>query len=226
METKKNPSHDVHAYRELFFLVGICVSVFLSIAAFQWTTLKQPLATKSPQEWTEPVSYLPVITIQESKRTIVPQAKSNKTPAVLLMVSDIPALEPTDFATALTTETDHVPSFDFIEPLPDSSEELPVVIAEKMPEPVGGYEKFYQQLSSTVVYTRQALRAEVQGKVFVEFVVNQDGSLSDAKIVKGIGYGCDDAAREAILKTKWEPGRQRGKPVRVKMVLPVYFKIP
>lgn len=226
METKKNPAHDVHAHRGLFFLIGVCVSVFLSIVAFQWTTIKQPVTSKPPHDWVEPASYIPVITIQEPEAKAVQQANPISKSIAFTTVSEANDGELTEDIPIPTMGTDQIPTVEYVEPEPELSEDPPVVIAEKMPEPIGGYENFYQQLSKRVVYTRQALRAEVQGKVFVEFIVNLNGSLTDARIVKGVGYGCDEAAREAILQTKWQPGKQRGKPVRVKMILPVYFKMP
>jgi protein TonB len=71
----------------------------------------------------------------------------------------------------------------------------------------------------------QAQRTGTEGKVFVQFVVSKTGEPTDLKITKGIGAGCDEEAMRVIGKTKWEPGRQRGQPVRVRMTLPVYFQL-
>ena len=66
----------------------------------------------------------------------------------------------------------------------------------------------------------------VEGKVFVEFVVNRDGSIVDVKSIKGIGAGCDEEAVRIVQSAPaWKPGKQRGKPVRQKMVIPITFKL-
>ncbi|MGB3618259.1 MAG: energy transducer TonB, partial [Catalinimonas sp.] len=72
----------------------------------------------------------------------------------------------------------------------------------------------------------QARRMGVEGRVFVQFVVERDGTLTDVQAVKGIGAGCDEEAIRAVKESpKWKPGKQRGRPVRVRMVMPIVFKM-
>jgi protein TonB len=67
---------------------------------------------------------------------------------------------------------------------------------------------------------------QVEGRVFLQFVVNKDGSLTDIKVVKGIGAGCDEEAIRVLKSApRWSPGKQRGVPVRQRMVLPLTFKL-
>jgi protein TonB len=66
----------------------------------------------------------------------------------------------------------------------------------------------------------------VEGKVFVEFVVEKDGTLTQFTVVKGIGAGCDEEAIRIMQEAPaWEPGKQRGRPVKQRMVLPIFFKL-
>jgi protein TonB len=66
----------------------------------------------------------------------------------------------------------------------------------------------------------------VEGKVFVQFVIDKDGSPSDITVLKGIGSGCDEEAVRVIKNMpKWTPGKQRGRPVKVRMSLPIVFKL-
>jgi len=74
-------------------------------------------------------------------------------------------------------------------------------------------------------YPLRATRQEVQGKVYVEFVIDLLGEPSQLKIIKGIGAGCDEEALRVIAKSRWEPGRQRGRPVNVRMVIPITFRL-
>ncbi|MEQ9414717.1 MAG: energy transducer TonB [Cyclobacteriaceae bacterium] len=99
-------------------------------------------------------------------------------------------------------------------------------IVESPAAPKGGFEAFYLDIAERMNYPAQARRMAVEGRVFVEFVINRDGSLTDLSVIKGIGAGCDEEAIR-VLKTAppWTPGKQRGKPVRQKMVLPIVFKL-
>ena len=102
-------------------------------------------------------------------------------------------------------------------------EEEPVyfVAVEEMPEPIGGI----GEIQKKIVYPEIAKRAGVEGKVYVLAFVDESGLVTDAKIIKGIGAGCDEAALNAVKKTKFKPGKQRGKAVRVQVSIPVVFKL-
>ncbi|WP_020533648.1 TonB family protein [Flexithrix dorotheae] len=99
-------------------------------------------------------------------------------------------------------------------------------VVEEHPEFVGGTDAFYKYLSREIKYPSEAREKGVEGRVYVEFVVERDGSLSEVKTVKGIGAGCDKEA-ERVLKNSpsFKPGVQRGKPVRVRMSVPIVFKL-
>jgi protein TonB len=66
----------------------------------------------------------------------------------------------------------------------------------------------------------------IEGKVFVEFIVDKDGSITEVTVMKGIGSGCDEEAIRVIKAApKWNPGKQRGQPVKVKLIVPITFKL-
>jgi periplasmic protein TonB len=94
------------------------------------------------------------------------------------------------------------------------------VAVEEMPQPIGGLQGIQQMIK----YPEIAKRAGIEGKVFVRAYVDETGNVTNAEIVKGIGGGCDEAAMDAILKTKFTPGKQRGKPIKVQVTIPVVFK--
>jgi len=99
-------------------------------------------------------------------------------------------------------------------------------IVEEMATPENGIKSFYKELSTQIHYPQQARTLGVEGRVFVEFVVNIDGSVSELKIKKGIGAGCDQEALRVIgLSKNWNPARQRGKAVSQRLVLPVVFAL-
>jgi protein TonB len=95
------------------------------------------------------------------------------------------------------------------------------VVVERMPELVGGINAVQQ----FIVYPEIARMAGIEGRVFVEFVIDERGNVLNPRIVRGIGGGCDEAALAAVKKVKFKPGMQRGKPVRVRYTLPVMFKL-
>lgn len=95
------------------------------------------------------------------------------------------------------------------------------VAVEEMPQPIGGLEGIQQKIS----YPEIAKRAGVEGKVYVRAYVDENGNVVNAEVVKGIGGGCDEAALEAVLKTKFSPGKQRGKPIKVQVTVPILFRL-
>lgn len=99
-------------------------------------------------------------------------------------------------------------------------------VVEETATPKEGIESFYRYIAANLRYPVQARREGVEGKVFVEFIVNTDGSLSDPRVVRGIGGGCDEEAVRMIKEAAaWNPGKQRGVVVKQKMVLPIVFKL-
>ena len=99
-------------------------------------------------------------------------------------------------------------------------------IVETMPMFRGGERKLMEFIGNNVVYPKEAIEAGIEGKVFVEFCIERDGTVSDAKVLRGIGYGCDEEALRVIgLMPKWYPGKVRGKSVRVRYTLPINFML-
>lgn len=96
--------------------------------------------------------------------------------------------------------------------------------ADVLPQPVNGMKRFEEYIRQNLRYPLQAEKAGIRGKVFVEFIVNTDGSLSHFSVVKGIGGGCDEQAVQLIKNGPvWTPGKQDGKQVSVRKVIPVSF---
>ena len=99
-------------------------------------------------------------------------------------------------------------------------------IVEEGAEPIGGYEAFYKYVAKNIKYPNQAKRMGVEGKVYVQFVVDKNGTITDVKAIRGIGAGCDEEAIRVVGEApKWKPGKQRGRPVRQRIVLPINFKL-
>lgn len=95
------------------------------------------------------------------------------------------------------------------------------IIVEQMPELIGGLESLQREIR----YPERALRANIQGRVFVQFIVNERGEVENPIIIRGIGGGCDEEAIRVVSHAKFVPGMQRGRPVKVQYNLPVVFII-
>ncbi len=107
----------------------------------------------------------------------------------------------------------------------DESGEIFTVV-DQTAVPKNGITEFYEEISHNLEYPEQARKMGLEGKVFIEFIVNKDGHLSDIKVLKGIGGGCDAAALKAVTETSfWNPGKKGGVAVRQRIVLPVTFKL-
>jgi periplasmic protein TonB len=93
--------------------------------------------------------------------------------------------------------------------------------ADVMPSPVGGI----MAIAKNVVYPDEAKKAGVQGKVYVEATIDENGNVVKTSVKKSVGSGCDEAAMKAIRKTKFTPGTKDGKPVKVSVTIPIQFKL-
>jgi len=97
---------------------------------------------------------------------------------------------------------------------------------EQNPEFAGGMNALLKFLQKNLRYPTPAVNANVMGKVYMQFVVGQDGSITKVDVLKGIGFGCDEEAQRVVkLMPKWSPGRQSGRAVAVKFTLPINFQL-
>lgn len=221
MELKKNPVHDVHRYRAALFGVGLIVSIALTLMAFQWKTEVKEIIVCKPDP-VEDISYqIPITDFEEP-----PKPKA---------IQHIPVTLPID---PIVDEGPSEPISFNVNPIHDPLPEPPEVLlppepidvivdfASESPEPVGGYKAMYDYLGKNIKYPRRAIASEIEGKVFIKFVVERDGTVSQLEVVKGIGGGCDEEAARVVKNLLWKPGKQGHRTVRVRMILPVIFQLP
>ena len=95
------------------------------------------------------------------------------------------------------------------------------VAVEEPPQPIGGL----AAIQNKIVYPIAAKRQGIEGKVLIQAIIDENGNVAKAKIIKGIGSGCDEAALDAVKSSKFTPGKQRGKNVRVQITIPIVFKL-
>jgi protein TonB len=123
----------------------------------------------------------------------------------------------------LDTELDLDGPLDLPPPPPPKSEETQddfFVVVEQMPQLIGGL----ASLQKKVKYPEMARRAAIEGRVTIQFIVNEQGEVENPRVIRGIGGGCDEEALKAVMTARFKPGMQRGRPVRVQYSLPIVFR--
>lgn len=106
-------------------------------------------------------------------------------------------------------------------------EEEVFVVVEEQAEFPGGLDSMYAYIVKNLKYPEAAKEKGIEGRVFVSFIIEKDGSISNILIKRAIGGGCEEAAVEMIKNMpKWKPGKQKGNPVRFQFVLPIKFELP
>lgn len=223
MELRKNPKIDLERKRSAFFNIGLAISLMLVISAFEWRFYGDGgLVDLGVLE----DDFGDLIEIPP---TIVPPPKP---PVVELpKIVEVPNEEEIkgEVESIIDVEIDESDIFEdpiFEELLPVEEPDVIFDIVETDPSPVGGISVFYKHIAKHMKYPNQARRMGVEGKVYVQFVIDKSGKLTDVHAIKGIGAGCDEEAVRVIKNSPdWSPGKQRGRPVKVRMILPITFKL-
>jgi protein TonB len=213
------PEDKLKKYYNLFLELGIIMALVIAIVAFkvQW----QPTGgDKNLADDQETVDIKEVVQTKHEKDLPPPPR-----PQVPKEVPNDKIVEQGEIN--INTELNMDQKLD-IPPPPDNGqegenneEEQVFVIVEQPPKLIGGL----QNLQKKIQYPEMARKAGIEGRVILQFIVNKDGEVEDPRVVRGIGGGCDKEALRVIKKAKFEPGRQRGRPVRVRYSMPIVFKL-
>lgn len=223
VENKKNPKADLTRTTGLFLNVGLVISLLLVIFAFEkkvWDDGSQVNLSAQAADFED------LMDIPQTQQPPPPPPK--KVQPEIIEVPDEEEIEEEieiDLDVEMTEET--VIEEVVFEEAPEEEEADQIfTIVEDQPAPNGGMSAFYQFVQKKLKYPAQARRMGIEGKVFVQFVVDKEGNLTEVKAVKGIGAGCDLEAERVIRSApKWKPGKQRGRAVKVRMILPITFKL-
>ncbi|MBI2619411.1 MAG: energy transducer TonB [Ignavibacteriales bacterium] len=206
---RKNPEVDLRLKYRTTFEVALIIALSLMIVAFKFfPDIKPPTKILKVEQEIVDVEDID-ITKQENRPPPPPR------PPIPIEAPSDEALDDVEIASSELRPSDEAP------PPPTEDEEIYFVAVEDLPEPVGGI----AAIQAAVVYPEIAKRAGVEGTVYVEAFVDEGGNVTRTTVVKGIGAGCDEAAQSAVMKTKFKPGKQRGKPVKVRMSIPIRFRL-
>jgi protein TonB len=221
MELLKSIGRPEIRYRyKLVFECSIITSLLLIILAFKYF----PDIERRTIEYEAPQELFTVEDIQQTNQDYTPPPPPEK-PSIIIEAITLDDIEDIELE---STELDIDQEVGAPPPPPKEEmkggiEEEPVyfVAVEEMPYPIGGI----QAIQDLIIYPEIAKRAGVEGKVYVLAYLNEEGTVVKTEILKGIGGGCDEAAEWAVKHTKFTPGIQRGKPVNVKVMVPIVFRL-
>lgn len=222
MEAKKSEKSNLTNKSGLLLSMGLLVTVLLAERAFEYKTYEEKLdllqgaRTNVMEEMLEvppteqPPPPEPII--QQPQIVEVPDEEEIKEDLKINLDVEV-------------TEETKVEAVTVVEEVKEEVDEIFTVV-EETATPKGGMSAFYKMVGDKMKYPAQARRMGVEGKVFVQFVIGKDGAISDVKVIKGIGAGCDEEAIRVVQSSpSWNPGKQRGKAVKQRYTLPIIFKL-
>ena len=229
MEIKKSPKADLEGKKLSGLFIGYVVVLAVLFVAFEWT--KRDIKIDTTQAVADLFIEEEMVPITEQQEEIKEQTPPPAAPPavaeVLEIVSDDADVEETIISTTEDVGQKVEVKFTPIEEEEEEAEEAVIFdIVEKMPEFPGGPAALMKYLSEKIKYPTISQENGVQGRVIVQFVVNKDGSIVDARVARGVDPYLDkEALRVVSGMPKWNPGMQRNKPVRVKYTVPVMFRL-
>ena len=224
MQVKKSEKASLEKDKIVYVLMGLVFVLSLCYVALEWTERE---VTKYEVTDTEFLFEEEVEIQQTSQETPPPPPPpAVQEVEVLNVVEDNVETESIEVNTE-ETGTEVVIAAPVEAPVEEEEEEVVFVVVESMPEFPGGQQALFKYLSENVKYPVIAQENGIQGRVICQFVVNKDGSIVDVEVVRSGGDASLDKEAIRVIKSmpKWKPGKQRGKPVRVKYTVPVNFKL-
>jgi protein TonB len=224
MEIKKSPKADLENKKTVFMQIGLVVALSLVLIAFEWTSTDVSVDMSLKDEAVEVEEEIIPITRQEEVKP-PPPPPPPKAADILTIVDDDVELD--EELEIMDTEMDENTMVDFSDIAVEEEErdtgEI-FMIVEEMPEFPGGQAALQKYLASSVKYPVIAQENGIQGRVYIQFVINTKGEVTNATILRGVDPSLDrEALRVVEAMPKWKPGKQRNRPVRVSYTVPINF---
>ena len=225
MQLKKSPQASLEDKKLVYVLMGLILVLSICYVAFEWTEKE---VTK--YEVTEDLAFIDEeIDIQQTTQETPPPPPppAPQEVEVLNVVEDDVEVEEIEINTEDDKDVEVVIAPPVEAPVEEEEEEVIFMVVESMPEFPGGQQALFKYLAENVKYPVIAQENGIQGRVICQFVVNKDGSIVDVVAVRSSGEASLDKEAIRVIKSmpKWKPGKQRGKPVRVKYTVPVNFRL-
>ena len=225
MEEKKSPKANLENKKLMFTQIGMIIALLVAWLAFEHKSYDKREIDPSLLRQTEVVEEEMVEITKQEEQKPQPVEVPKQTTQLEIVQDDV---EVEDIE--INAEMDQNEVIEEYVPVEVEEEEVQeqeiFQIVEEMPSFPGGEQKLLEYVAKNTKYPQIARESGIQGRVFIGFVVETDGSISNVKVLRGIGGGCDEEAVRVIKSLpKWKPGKQRGKAVRVSYQIPVNFKL-
>jgi protein TonB len=224
MEAKKNPQADVHSQRPLLFALSLVISLSLVIMAFEWRTerVEKPIVRSLLGNPAEDLLLIP-----PTEHLPPPPPPRIRQPDIVEVPDEEKVIEEVEVVFDQETTEVHNEKVNVVlaEAEQEDTDEI-FLIVESPAEFPGGQAALTKYFVQNLTYPGKARRLGIEGRVFVTAVIEKDGSVSNAMVLKGIGGGCDEESVRLISSLpRWIPARQRGHAVRTKVTFPIIFKL-
>ena len=228
MKPLKTSRADLENKKFLFTEIGLIIALIIVLVGFKWKSPDRNNGNIETRDFVEIQEEMVPITEQKVKP--LPPPPSNTVLTIKIVEDNIVVEDDIVIDAEANQETkveEYIPyESQEMEEEEDIGEEPIFVIVESMPAFPGGMDKLMKYLSDNIKYPSQARELGIQGKVFLSFVIEKDGSVTDVTLLRGIGGGCDEEAIRVVKNMpNWIPGKQRNIPVRVRFNLPVNFRL-
>ena len=225
MQLKKNPQASLEDKKLTYVLIGLAFVLSICYVAFEWTEKE---VTKYEVADTE-FLFEDEIDIQQTTQETPPPPPppAVQEVEVLNVVEDDVETETIEINTEDDKDVEVVIAPPVEAPVEEEEEEVVFVVVESMPEFPGGAQAMMRYIAENIKYPVIAQENGIQGRVICQFGVEKDGKVSDIQVVRSSGEASLDKEAQRVIGSmpKWKPGKQRGKPVRVKYTLPVNFRL-
>ena len=216
MEVKKNPKVDLEKKRSLYLQIGFIIALLLVYAAFEYKNYDKSTYNLGDLNLDDLEEEIIPITKQEQK----PPPPPPPPPEIIEIVEDEVEIE--EELEIEDTESDE----DEIIEIEEEDDDEFFMVVENMPEFPGGDLGLMKYIQKNVKYPPIAKEYNITGKVYVQFIVDKSGTVTNVKVVRGVDKNLDaEAVRVVKSLPKYKPGKQRGKPVRVMFTIPINFTL-
>ena len=227
MEIKKSPKADLENKKTTNLLIGAILTLAVLFIGFEWSERdKQVVTDTGLTEIVFEEEIIP-ITEQEQPKQAPPPPEAPKVEEVLEIMDNDSKVEESTIQASDDTQAAVEVKYTPVEVEEEEVEEEQIFqIVEEPASFPGGMGECMKWLGKNIKYPTISQENGVQGRVIVQFVINRDGSIVDAKVVRGVDPYLDkEALRVVNQMPKWSPGKQRGKAVRCQFTLPVQFRL-
>ena len=227
MEIKKNVNADLEKTKGTSLMLGFVIALAVMFVSLEWT--QRDVRDDSDMYRVSDISFteeMAPITLPE-KKTVPPPPAAVKTADIIEIIEDDAPID----ADVIISQEDNSPWIDIntvtvVEPEPEIEDDTEFLVVEDQPEFPGGTAALLEYLRKNIRYPSICRENNIQGRVIVTFVVNKDGNIVNPEVAKGVNPSLDKEALRVISQMpSWKPGKQRGKPVKVRYSVPVTFRL-